>query len=120
MWVCFKIRKAFLDTHTTPCGIVIITDSFDVLNLKKALNKAVLQTANLSKVVKRRRRKKGMSGGEEGKEARRRERERGEGWRAVVDEDISEDQTRLVEKRRERRAQMGKVNERKSDKNSCF
>lgn len=44
-------------------GIVIITDSFDVPDLKKALNRAVLQTANLSKVVKRRRgrRKKEMS-----------------------------------------------------------
>lgn len=43
----------------TPRSIVIITDSFEVLDLKTALNKAVLQTANLSKVVKRRRTTKG-------------------------------------------------------------
>lgn len=36
-------------------AIVIITDSFDVSDLKKVLNKAVLQPANLSKAVKRRR-----------------------------------------------------------------
>lgn len=86
MWVCIKIRKAFfffslIDAHLTLCGIVIITDSFDVPDLKKTLNRAVLQTANLSKVVERRRRRE-MSGGEE------RERERGEeggrGWRVVV------------------------------------
>lgn len=59
LWVCVQIRKA----HMTLRGIVIITDSFDVPDLKKALNRAVHQTANLSKVVKRRRgrRKKGTS-----------------------------------------------------------
>ena len=62
----------------TLCGIVIITDSFDVPDLKKALNRAVLQTANLSKVVKRRRgrRKKETSSGEEGNVERRRRRRR--------------------------------------------
>lgn len=70
----------------TPRSIVIITDSFEVLDLKTVLNKAVLQTANLSKVVKRRRRTtKGTR--------KATERERGKedgGWRAVVvDEEIS-------------------------------
>lgn len=86
MWVCIKIRKAFFfkDAHVTPRSIVIITDSFEVLDLKTVLNKAVLQTANLSKVVKRRRRTKGT------RKATERERERGGGWRAVaVDEEIS-------------------------------
>lgn len=58
-------------------GIVIITHSFDVLFLKKALNRAVLQTANLSKVVKtkrRGRRKKAMRRGEEGHGERKRRR----------------------------------------------
>lgn len=60
--------------------IVIITDSFDVPGLKKALNRAVLQTANLSKVEKRRRgrRKKEMRRGE--KENGEREEEDGERW----------------------------------------
>lgn len=54
--------------HTTVCGIVIITHSFDVLDLKKALNRAVLQTANLSKVLERKK------GGEEGHGDRKRRR----------------------------------------------
>lgn len=82
MWVCIKIRKSFFffDAHLTLRGIVIITDSFDVADLKKTLNRAVLQTANLSKVVKRRRRrKKGMCGGEEGN-GERLGGEGGRGW----------------------------------------
>lgn len=61
--VCLCVRVQIRKAHTTRCGIVIITDSFDVPDLKKALNMAVHQTANLSKVVKRRRgrRKKGTS-----------------------------------------------------------
>ena len=87
--------------HTwRPRGIVISTDSFDVPDLKKPLDRAVLQTANLSKVVKRRRgrRKKETSRGEERKWRRRRR----------MEEEISEKEARLAERWRERRAEMGK------------
>ncbi len=90
----------------TPRGIVIITDSFDVPDLKKPLNRAVLQTANLSKVVKRRR---GRRKKETSNEERNGERGGGGGgWRAVVDEEISEKEARLTERWRERRAEIGK------------
>lgn len=89
-------------------GIVIITDSFDVPDLKKALNRAVLQTANLSKVVKRRRgrRKKEMSN-KEGNGEREEEEEEEDGERWWMGE-ISEKEARLMERWRERRAEMGK------------
>lgn len=76
--MCIQIKAFF--SFFFFWGIVIITDSFDVLGLKKALNRAVLQTANLSKVAKRRRgrRKKEMRRGKEENEER--EEEDGERW----------------------------------------
>lgn len=75
--------------------------------MKKALNRPVLQTANLSKVVKRRRgrRKKGTSN-EEGNGEEKKEEERvGSGGRRGG---VSEKESRLTERWRERRAQIGK------------
>lgn len=75
--------------------------------MKKALNRPVLQTANLSKVVKRRRgrRKKGTSNEEGNGEKKKR---RG-GWGVVVGgRGISEKESTLTERWRERRAQIGK------------
>lgn len=90
-------------------GIVIIIHSFDVLVLKKVLNRTVLQTANLSKVVKRRRRRRGREKKEISRGRRKgMERERGGGWRAEMDEEISEKATRLVRRWREKRVEIGK------------
>lgn len=73
-------------------------------NLKKALNRAVLQTANLSKVVKRRRgRRKKETSNEEGN-GEKREEEDGERRTG----EISEKEARLTERWRERRAEIGK------------
>lgn len=99
----------------TPRSIVIITDSFEVLDLKTVLNKAVLQTANLSKVVKRRRTTKGTRKATE--RERGKEEEDGEQWRWTR-RSVRTDQTRGEMEGEEGRN--GKMNERKSDKNSCF
>lgn len=100
----------------TPRSIVIITDSFEVLDLKTALNKAVLQTANLSKVVERRRRTtKGTRKATE--RERGKEEEDVERWRRTR-RSVRTGQTRGEMEGEEGRN--GKMNERKSDKNSCF
>lgn len=100
----------------TPRSIVIITDSFEVLDLKTVLNKAVLQTANLSKVVKRRRRTKGTRKAME-REREGRRMEDGERW-WWTRRSVRTGQTRGEMEGEEGRN--GKMNERKSDKNSCF
>lgn len=75
---------------------------------KKALNRAVLQTANLSKVVKRTRgKRKKETSNEEGNGEKREEEEEeedGERWTG----EISEKRARLTERWRERRAEIGK------------
>lgn len=88
--------------------------------MKKALNRAVLQTANLSKVVKR---KRGGRRKTERSRGRRKgmETERGGGWRVEMDEEISEKETsETCEEMEGEEGRNWKMNERKSDKNSCF
>lgn len=83
---------------------------------KKALNKAVLQTANLSKVVKRSRRKKEMS---ISKKRNEEEEDGEEPWRRRrTRRSVGAEQTGGEMEGEEGRNR--KMNERENDKNSCF